>query len=330
MSAEIDFEADWLRDLLVPGGERLTYREVAERSGVAEERLRSFWRALGLADAGPEDRVFTLDDVEAATRMKEVFEAGVTSEMIVALGRVLGVAMGQVTAAARELAVTAFTTEDGSEAENARNLSDAARVITPVMGETLEYVFRLQLREQLRRNAIAMSAVPGSTSEITVCFADLVGFTKLGEGVPASDLARVTGRLSELAADVVQPPVRVVKHLGDAVMMVGDGTEAVVEAALRLVDAADSEPEGFPALSAGIARGEAVSQAGDWFGRPVNLASRLAGRARPSSVLVDESVRQAAGEHAFEWSFAGSKSLKGIPAPVVTYRVRRPERVLEP
>jgi adenylate cyclase len=313
----------------VPGGERLTYGEVAERSGVDQEHLRGFWRSLGLADAGPGDRVFTSDDVDAAKRMKQYFEVGLTTEMVNALGRVLGVAMAQVTAAARELAVTAFTTEDAAEGENAARMGEFAAAIAPQMGEILDYVFRLQLREQLRRNAIAMSPAPGAATEITVCFADLVGFTKLGEGVRASDLALVTGRLSELASEVIQPPVRIVKHLGDAVMIVGDDAEAVVDAALRLVDAADSEPEGFPALSAGIARGEAISQAGDWFGRPVNLASRLAGRARPSSVLVDESVKDASGEHAFEWSFAGSKSLKGIPAPVATYRVRRPEPVLE-
>lgn len=323
MSAEIDFDADWLRELLVPGGERLTAAEVAERSGVDQEDLHSFWRALGLADAGPEDRVFTADDVEAAVRMKRLFDAGVTLEMVVGLGRVLGVAMAQVTAAARELAVSAFTREGDSDHDNAIRLAEAAAVITPQMGATLEHVFRLQLREQLRRNTIALNPAPGAATEITACFADLVGFTTLGEGVPASDLARVTGRLAEVASEVVEPPVRIVKLLGDAVMLVGEDSESMIDTALRLVEAIDREPDGFPALRAGIARGEAHSQAGDWFGRPVNLASRLAGRARPSSVLVGESVKEAVTEASFDWSFAGSKSLKGIAAPVSTYRVRR-------
>ena len=61
---------------------------------------------------------------------------------------------------------------------------------------------------------------------------------------------------------------------------------------------------------------------GDWFGTPVNLASRLTTRARPSTVLVSEEVREAVGG-GYEFSDAGRKKLKGFSAPVRAYRVRR-------
>ena len=73
--------------------------------------------------------------------------------------------------------------------------------------------------------------------------------------------------------------------------------------------------EAFPPLRAGIACGQAVHRWGDWFGTPVNLASRLTTRARPSTVLVAEEVR-AAIDDGYTFSDAGRKKLKGFSAPV--------------
>jgi class 3 adenylate cyclase len=80
--------------------------------------------------------------------------------------------------------------------------------------------------------------------------------------------------------------------------------------------------EAVPPLRAGVASGQAVHRWGDWFGTPVNLASRLTTRARPSTVLVAEEVR-AAVDGRFEFSDAGRKKLKGFSAPVRAYRARR-------
>ena len=104
--------------------------------------------------------------------------------------------------------------------------------------------------------------MPGA-QEITVGFADLVGFTKLGESLPAAELGAVAKRLEEMAADVAEPPVRLVKTIGDAAMLVSPDTDALLGAALALVDAAEDEGEGFPLLKAGVARGEAIARAGD-------------------------------------------------------------------
>jgi adenylate cyclase len=63
----------------------------------------------------------------------------------------------------------------------------------------------------------------------------------------------------------------------------------------------------------------------EWFGSPVNLASRVTGVARPGSVLVSESAHEAIGEaERFSWSFAGARRLKGIKDDVKLFRARRP------
>jgi adenylate cyclase len=133
-------------------------------------------------------------------------------------------------------------------------------------------------------------------------------------------------RLEALTTELIEPPVRLVKTIGDAVMLTSLEPQPLIDAALGLIDAADAEGHDFPQLRAGSALGRALPRAGDWFGRPVNLASRITSIARPGSLLAEREVRESAlasGETAYRWSFAGERRLKGIREPVPLFRVRR-------
>jgi adenylate cyclase len=105
-------------------------------------------------------------------------------------------------------------------------------------------------------------------------------------------------------------------------MLVSTEAGPMTEAALRLVEASEEEGEAFPRLRAGIARGPALVQTGDYYGRSVNLASRITGIAKPGSVLVDLEAKAAAPE-GFDYSFAGERRLKGFDSRFRLYRVRR-------
>jgi adenylate cyclase len=98
--------------------------------------------------------------------------------------------------------------------------------------------------------------------------------------------------------------------------------EPLLEAALSLLDAADAQGGNFPQLRAGVAIGPALSRAGDWFGRPVNLASRITAVARPGSLLAEREVRDAASG-TYRWSYAGERRLRGIRGAVPLFRARR-------
>ena len=112
--------------------------------------------------------------------------------------------------------------------------------------------------------------------------------------------------------------------IGDAAMLVSPEPEPLLDATLSLVEAVE-EDDSLPSLRAGVARGEAIGRAGDWYGRPVNLASRITGFARDGTVVVNEAAKEAFGEdeRPFDFSFAGKRRFKGINGEVALYRARR-------
>ena len=105
-------------------------------------------------------------------------------------------------------------------------------------------------------------------------------------------------------------------------MLVSPEAEPLVATSLGLLEASDAEGEGFPQLRVGVAGGPALSRAGDWYGRPVNIASRVVQIARAGSVLGTREIRDAAPE-SYRWSSAGARTIKGVPDPVRLYRARR-------
>lgn len=115
--------------------------------------------------------------------------------------------------------------------------------------------------------------------------------------------------------------MRLVKLIGDGALLVGADNDAVLEAALQVLEAAEDDPD-FPPVRIGAARGPAIARAGDWYGPPVNAAARITAIARPGSVLVDESAQAEAGE-GFRFSYAGSRRLRGMRDDRKLYRLRR-------
>jgi adenylate cyclase len=312
---------------LAGGSPRYTPREVAELSGVDLDLLQRATAALGVPYPDPDMRSLTEADLEEARRVKAFIAAGLPEDGILQVARTIGMGTSRIAEANRELVVRTLMQPGDTERDLALRFAAAAEHMLPLIGPTLVYALQTHMLEQVRRDVIAAadlaSGEVGGTVELAACFADLVGFTKLGEQIETEELGLVAGRLDELATAVAEPPVRLVKLIGDAAMLVAADAEAMIGAALRLVEAADEEGDEFPRLRAGVSYGSALVQAGDYYGRPVNLASRITAIAKPGSVLVDEPTMEAAGT-AFHYSYAGERRLKGFDLRVKLYRARRP------
>ena len=222
-----------------------------------------------------------------------------------------------------------------TERDLALRFAAAAEHMLPLVGPTLVYALQAHMLEQIRRDVIGAADLAsgeiGGTADLSVCFADLVEFTRLGEEIAAEELGSVAGRFEEMASAVAEPPVRLVKTIGDAAMLVSHRRRGrCCGAALRLIEAAEAEGDEFP-LAARRPRPRAdLPQSGDYYGRPVNLASRITGVARPGSVLVDAATKDAATAPSPTPSPAsagsrGSTRGQALPRPAQARRRRRLE-----
>jgi adenylate cyclase len=311
---------------LAGGTPRYTPREVAETVGLDLELLQRTTAALGVPFPDPDERSASEADLEAARRVKAFHDAGMPEEGILQVARTIGMGTARIAEANRELIVRTLMRPGDTERDLALRFAAAAEQMLPVFEPILLHALRSHLLEQVRRDVIGAADLAAgeieATTQVAVCFADLVGFTKLGEQLETEELGLIAGRLEELATAVAEPPVRLIKLIGDAAMLVSSDAEAMVEAALRMVEAAERAGTQFPRLRAGVAHGSVHAQTGDYYGRPVNLASRLTAVARPGSVLLDEAAKERAGE-GFRYSYAGERQLKGFDSRTKLYRARR-------
>lgn len=318
-----------LRVERVLGHEEFTPREVAEMVGIDVDTALRHRQALGLPRPGPDERVLGASDVEALKRLKAFQDAGLPEDGLLDVTRVLGEGLSRVAATLRPMVRDAFLRPTIGEHELSTRYAVLGEQLGPQLGATMQHILDMHLRDQIRNDAIGRAELTSGrmtgATEVTIAFADLVGFTKLGERVPAEELGAIAGRLGELATEVAHPPVRLVKTIGDAAMLVSPDAGALVETALELVESAEREGQAFPSLRAGLATGPALGRAGDWYGAPVNLASRITNVARPGSVVVAETTRAAAKDEPLRWSTLPPRRLKGVDGVVTLLRARRAE-----
>ncbi len=310
-------------------GTYVSAREISEQTGLDLDLLQRLQRAMGLpAVEDPDAAVLLRADAEAVTFSQQFIDLGIDADQVVLITRVLAEGLSRAAEVMRAAALAAVLEPGASELETAKAAEGLVAEAAPLLGPMIQDMLFVQLRHAMETEAVDASEraegvpLPGARL-VTVAFADIVGFTRLGEVVPPEQLEQLANSLAEATRDVVRPPVRLIKTIGDAVMLVSPEPAALLDTVLNLVAATEADPE-FPGLRVGLATGMAVSRAGDWFGSPVNLASRVTGVARPGTVLVAESTRQAiaADDDRFRWSFAGARRLKGIKGDVKLFRAR--------
>jgi adenylate cyclase len=314
-------------DRVLAGEGRYSADEIADLSGIEPGFQDQLFRALGLALAERDDPVYTEEDLDAARTVVRFLDAGFEKDQILEVSRVLGDSMARLAATVGGVVGDTLAHPGDTERDLGLRYAQVTRELGPQLEPLILNVLNLHQRENAKRVVasradIAAGNIRGAT-DIAVCFADLVDFTRLGEDIGAAELGDVAGRLTDLALEVSVPPVRLVKNIGDAVMLVSPReVDPLLETALSLLDQTEALGEEFPQVRIGLAWGEALGRGGDWYGRPVNLASRVTAHARPATVLATNEVRDAANGD-YSWSKAGIRRFKGIREPVGLLRVRR-------
>src|ERR1700736_4875732 len=317
---------------VIAGEATLSARECARRAGVPLEMALNIWRALGMPTDDVDERAFTRDEV-AALRTLNAMRSVFTEDDLIEASSVVGRAMADVASASVELfrrRLTArFIEAGGREVQAALRLAAMVDLLVPPLGPILEVVLRRHLTVTARAEAAVQieesDAGAVSQRELTVAFADLVGFTTMSEHLSALEVSRLAARLLHCAESVLpRHEARLVKSIGDAVMFTARDPVSCCRAAIDLIAAAAKE-EGLPPVRVGAAHGPVLRAYADYFGRTVNLAARLCDTAPAGAVLlyapetpVDADAWKAARLIAKP---GGSLKLKGIETRIPVIRV---------
>jgi adenylate cyclase len=311
--------------VLAGDGRLYTQQEVAEQTGLSIDFLNELARALGLPVREPAERALTEDELELSRSAKALLDAGLSEEEFLELTSVMSRSMANVAASFASTFGDALLQPGDTERDLGLRYAETLRNLGPLAAPTLQQMLNLRLREEMRNAVISQAELESGrladAQPVTVGFVDIVGFTRLGEDVPPEDVGNLIRGFERAVSEAVEPPVRLVKTIGDAAMLVAPEPAHVVDAVVRLVQRSHHEP---PLLRGGIASGDALPRAGDWYGRPVNLASRLTGFARRGSVVTSKEVRDAVGD-GYNWSAAGSRRFKGVKGSVEVFRARAAE-----
>jgi adenylate cyclase len=154
----------------------------------------------------------------------------------------------------------------------------------------------------------------------TFTFIDLAGFTAMTEAMSDDDAADVVARFCEIAREALSSEDRLVKSIGDAVMLVSPTPAAGLQLVTRTLDLVAAETS-FPLPRAGLHHGPAAERDGDFFGAAVNLAARVAGQAHGGQVLATSSVADTARQQNLRVVDLGSFRLRNVADELELYEV---------
>jgi adenylate cyclase len=313
-----------------------TYRQVSHETGIPLEALGSFLEAMGFARAAPEELIRE-DELEVAPLLQLGLSSGFLDQLwSTRLGRGYAEGLRLIARVEREVwqaRLMAPLLASGADQQTARERAaqlSADFHFTALVDRALLAAYRRQQElswvEQLVEDieaALEESGVLGRPERVpAMCFLDLVGYTRLTE----EQGDQVAAELAEALAILVNRSAREhggvpVKWLGDGVMIHFRDPAGAVLAALQLVE---QLPEAdLPPAHVGVAAGPVVVQGGDYFGRTVNLAARIAAHASASRVLVSERVAERAPPQGVTFVELGQVQLQGIAKPVRLLEARR-------
>jgi adenylate cyclase len=311
-----------LENLLSSPGPRHSLREAVRICGLDADLIKRTYAAMGLGE--PPLDGFSEEDVEVLKYAAAVLDAGLPLPAFLQLMRVYGQAVAQIADAEVRL-IHLYVHEplmraDVPSVEIAEEMEGLTREILPFATPFMNYLHGRLLARFVEQDMIGhMEADLGDDAldegrvRVAIAFADIAGYARLT--VERGDEAALSTveRFVEAVAQTLPVDARVVKMLGDEVMVVGSDTAALTTWAVELQSGI---APGDPLPRIGVHYGEALYRDGDYYGRDVNQAARVVARAGGGEVLVTRPVvEMAASVDGLEFERIGEVRLKGFSEP---------------
>jgi adenylate cyclase len=310
-----------------------TFQELSAQTGIPLELLMVVREAVGFAEPLPEDTVRE-DELSVVPTIQLQLAKGFRPMVIERWLRVYGDSLRRI--AETEAAFwnseveMALLASGMTESEMLQAQADLGSQMSPLIEQVLLAIYHGQ--QEHAWSQVFVEHVEGALEAAglhsrldrppAMCFLDLTGYTRLTEergDEAAADLAARLARLVRQSA--LEHGGTPVKWLGDGVMFYFREPAAAVLAALEMAEVVGRQ--GLPPAHVGIHAGPVIFQDGDYFGRTVNLAARIAEYARPGEVLVSQEVVDAAEGGPVTFTKIGPVELKGVPGTLRLHTARR-------
>ena len=319
----------YMEELFPPATGVMSLDEAARESGLEPALIRRIWTAAGFStrtlDEGVPD-----DDVQLLRYMAAVLSAGFPLVAFLQIVRVYGQALAQIADTEVKL-FHLFVHEplirDGVDGlEIAEEMEGLASQLLPLAAPIMEHVHQRWLQHFIEQDVVGHLElqVDGEAAlgrlRVGIAFADLAGYTRLTEEAGEEQALDVVERFVESVEMTLPDEARIVKTIGDAGMIVCADAAALAEWAVGFQELQAERP--LPRI--GIHYGSALYRDGDYYGRAVNLASRVGARAAGHEVLVTRDVVEHGGPH-LEYQRIGEVRLKGFSRPTELYLASKRE-----
>jgi adenylate cyclase len=327
------------------GSRALSLREAAGRAGVTPATLRRWAReglipnfapalierivaALGLSPTQAES--LSAADMQLLRYVSAVLGAGLPLVATLQLVRVYGQAAAQVADAEVRLfhlyVHEPLMRSGASGVEMAEEMLSLSRELLPLTSPVMDHVHQRYLRHFVEQDVVGHmeSDLDGEADlgrmRVVIAFADLAGYTRLTEEAGELEAVDAVERFVEAVQDTLPDGARVVKTIGDGVMIVGSEPAALTDWAVSFQAERSEQP--LPRI--GVHSGAALYRDGDYYGRDVNIAARVAARAAGGEVLVTRPLVGQAGPNV-EFERIAEIRLKGFTVSTEIFIARRRE-----
>jgi adenylate cyclase len=311
----------FVEDLFPAPETRHSLEEAAEETGLEPALIQRIWTTIGLPRR--DEETLSDEDIQALHYVASVLDAGFPLVAFLQLTRVYGQTLSQIADAETRLfhiyVHEPLMREGVPGLQMAEEMEHLARDLLPLASPIMDFIHRRFLQHFVEQDVVGHMEVDLGDSDselgrvrVVLAFCDLAGYTRYTEEEGEEEALSFIERFIEAVTETLPDGARVVKTIGDEVMIVGQDVHALVDWAVGFQRLFDERP----APRIGIHQGPVIYRDGDYFGRDVNLASRVVARARGGEVLVTDSVVDAVrdSEH-LEFENIGTVKLKGFDEP---------------
>jgi adenylate cyclase len=306
----------YVEALFPTDGRVYSIRQAADETGLEPALITRIVTTLGWSPAHAES--LSEDEIQLLRYVSAVLSAGLPLVAMLQLVRVYGQAMAQVADAEVRLFhlyVHEPLMRSGADGlRMAEEMQTLTRELLPLSSPVMDQVHQRYLQHFVEQDVVGHmesdldgAAVELGRMRVAIAFADLAGYTRLTEEEGELQAVDAVERFVEAVAMTLPDDARVIKTIGDEAMVVGSDPAALTDWAVGFQRLHNERP--LPRI--GVHYGDALYRDGDYFGRDVNIASRVAARSAGGEVLVTRQVVEAAGSH-LDFQRIGEVRLKGF------------------